>query len=74
MCLDMIRGAEEIIKRDLPVLSLGIYHNQEELPGVYEYLKSLNLNYEYLIQSLSPKIESIELNLLAFPKNVKSGI
>lgn len=74
MCLDMIRGAEEIIKRDLPVLSLGIYHNQEELLGVYEYLKSLNLNYEYLIQSLSPKIESIELNLLAFPKNVKSGI
>lgn len=68
MCLEMVRGAEKIIKRDLPVLSLGIYHNQEELLGVYSYLKSLNLNYEYQIQSLSPKVESIELTLLAFPK------
>ena len=69
MCLEMIRGAEKILKRDLPVLSLGIYHNQEELLGVYDYLKSLNLNYKYQVQSLSPKIESIELTLLAFPKN-----
>ena len=67
MCLEMVRGAEKIIKRDLPVLSLGIYHNQEELLGVYSYLKSLNLNYKYQIQSLSPKVESIELTLLAFP-------
>lgn len=67
MCLEMIRGAEKILKRDLPVLSLGIYHNQEELLGVYSYLKSLNLDYEYQVQSLSPKVESIELTLLAFP-------
>lgn len=67
MCLEMIRGAEKILKRDLPVLSLGIYHNQKELLGVYSYLKSLNLNYKYQIQSLSPKVESIELTLLAFP-------
>ena len=74
MCLDLIRGAEKIIKRDLPVLSLGIYHNQEELLGVYDYLKSLNLNYKYQVQSLSPKIESIELTLLAFPKNANDSI
>ena len=68
MCLPFVKGSIQCIRRDLPVLSLCIYHNQEEILGVYSYLKSWDLPYEYHLQYLTPKAESIELVLLAYPK------
>lgn len=55
MGLKMLRGAIETIQRDRPVLSLSIYHNQEEFFGIYKRLKSLDLNYAF------------ELKLCCFP-------
>lgn len=66
MGLELVKGAEKIIKRDLPVLSLSIYHNEEELLGIYSYLKSLDLEYEYHVVAL--RDPAMELTLLAFPK------
>ena len=68
MGLDLVKGATEIIKRDLPVLSLSIYHNEDELLGIYSYLKSMNLEYEYHVRVLSCKYCFVELTLIAFPK------
>ena len=68
MGLELVKGAEKIIKRDLPVLSLSIYHNEEELLGIYSYLKSLDLEYEYHVQCLTPNCCSVELTLIALPK------
>ena len=69
MGLELVKGAEKIIKRDLPVLSLSIYHSEEELLGVYSYLKALKLDYEYHVLSLTLSYTTMELTLLAFPKN-----
>lgn len=68
MGLDLVKGATEIIKRDLPVLALSIYHNEEELLGIYSYLKSLDLNYEYHVKCLSLNCCSVELTLIAIPQ------
>lgn len=67
MGLDMLKGAEKTIKRDMPVLSLSIYHNPEEFFGIYEMLKFWNLDYTCRIESLCPPWENHELTLLAFP-------
>lgn len=68
MGLVMLRGAQETILRDRPVLSLAIYHNKEELLGTYAFLKSLNPGYRYRIVQLAPPWEWHELCLLAWPE------
>ena len=65
--LDLVKGAAKLIERDLPVLCLAVYHNEEELLGVCSFLRSLNLPYEYHVQALSPGSWPLELTFLAFP-------
>ena len=72
MCLPLLKGATKIIKRDLPVLSLCIYHNKEELLDVYPYLKSLALDYEVHVQAHSSSAETAELTMMAFPRHLLS--
>ena len=68
MGLDLLKGAIETVKRDLPILSLCIYHNTEEFIGIYELLTSLDLNYEYKIVSHGLPWQNVELTLLALPR------
>ncbi len=68
MGLAMLRGSEETIRRDRPVLSLSIYHNKEEMLGTYAFLKSLKPGYRYRIVQLAPPWEWHELCLLAWPE------
>jgi FkbM family methyltransferase len=68
MGLELVRGAIETIRKDLPILSIGIYHNRQELFGVYELLRSLELPYDYRILSLCFPWENFDLTLLAVPR------
>jgi FkbM family methyltransferase len=68
MALDLVKGAADTIRRDRPVLSIAIYHSAEEFFGVYEYLRSLDANYRFLIRSLSDSVLCEgETVLLAYP-------
>ena len=53
MGLDMVMGAEEVIRANRPVLCLSIYHNREELFGIYDLLKQWELDYHFMIRKLS---------------------
>jgi FkbM family methyltransferase len=68
MGLVMLRGAQETILRDRPVLSLAIYHNKEEMLGTYAFLKSLRIGYRYRMLQMAPPWEWRELCLLAWPE------
>lgn len=66
--VDLIRGAEQTIRRDLPVLSLAIYHNEDELFGTYQLLKSWELPYRYELKKMSYCWENAEIILMAYPE------
>ena len=68
MGLNFVRGAEQIIRRDRPLLSLSIYHNASEFAGIYQTLKSWNLDYHFEIKSFSPLTPWGEHSLFAYPK------
>ena len=68
MALDLVKGAAGTILRDRPILSIAIYHSAEEFFGVYEYLRSLDANYRFLIRALSDSVLCEgETVLLAYP-------
>ena len=48
--LDMLKGAENIIRRDLPKIAVCIYHNASDLYQILLWLKDLNLNYKFAIR------------------------
>ena len=67
MGLQMVKGALETIKRDRPVLLLGIYHNADEFTGIYALLKDELQGYHYQVEALS---SFYEITLLAWPEEV----
>ena len=68
MGLKFIKGAEQTIRRDRPLLSLSVYHNADEFAGIYQLLKSWDLNYNFALIQLSPLIAGMELTLFAYPR------
>ena len=67
MGLEMLMGAENIIRKNRPVLSLCIYHNQDEFFGIYETLKKWDLGYKFIIRHVNPTTAN-ELTLIAWPE------
>lgn len=67
MGLHFLKGAKNTILRDRPLLSLSIYHNEDEFAGIYQTLKEWDLNYHFEIKSFSPKITHGEYSLFAYP-------
>ena len=65
--LDLIIGAEQCIRKYLPVLSIAIYHNEKEFFGIYKLLNSWNLPYRFKIRKYSYCWENTEITLLAIP-------
>lgn len=65
MGLKMVRGAIEAIRRDRPVLLLSIYHNKEELLGIYRFLKENVQGYRYRVEALA---KLCEITLIASPE------
>lgn len=67
MGLKVLNGAEKIIRRDRPLLSLSIYHNEEEFTGIYRTLRSWDLGYHCEIKQFSPLVPHGEYSLFAYP-------
>ena len=68
MGLEMLLGAEKTIRQDRPLLSLSIYHNKEELLGIYQTLRKWDLNYHCMTRMLGwPTAGFAELSLIAYP-------
>lgn len=49
----MLKGSEEILKRDRPILLLSIYHRRDDLFKLQNYIMNLNLNYKFYIRHYS---------------------
>ena len=67
MGLKFLRGAEATIRRDRPLLSLSIYHNEEEFTGIYRTLREWDLGYHCELRRFSPYIMHGEYSLFAYP-------
>ena len=74
MGLQMLQGAVEVLKRDRPVLSLSMYHSEEEFWGQYEFLQELKLNYRFRILLLHRGPVLGELTLWGVPEEVEAAI
>jgi len=48
--LDMLRGAESIIKRDRPLLAVCIYHNASDMFTIPLYIKDICEDYKFKIR------------------------
>lgn len=73
MGLDMLLGAESVIRKNRPVLLLSIYHNKEELLGIYDTLKKWDLDYRYMIRMLLCPLALTELTLIAWPGELEDS-
>ncbi len=69
--LKMLRGAEQTIRRDRPILCLSIYHNREEFLGIYRCLKDWNIDYHVWIRLHRLPFQVNELNLIACPSELR---
>ena len=48
--LDMLKGAEEIIRRDRPKMAICIYHNASDMYRIQQWIKALNLDYKFAVR------------------------
>ena len=47
---DMLKGAEKIIRRDLPKIAVCIYHDASDMYQILNWLAELNLDYKFSIR------------------------
>ena len=73
MGLKMIRGAEQTICRDQPILTIAVYHCPDELFGIPEILKSWGLKYTFRYEFLEPEMTR-ELTLIAYPEKLENSV
>lgn len=59
--LDMLTGAEQIIKRDKPKLALCVYHKVDDLINIVNKLKNLVPEYKFFLRHHSPHISETVL-------------
>lgn len=67
MALDMVKGAVDTLTQHKPILSIGVYHNTDELFGVYNYIKSLNIGYHIYFKMYGAPWRNTDLTLMALP-------
>lgn len=63
--LNALKGAEEVIKRDKPILAICVYHKKEDLVTIPQYIKALYPSYKLYLRSHARW--SRELVLYALP-------
>lgn len=66
--LEMVKGAEEIIRRDRPLLTIGIYHSPDEFFGIPKLLHSWIPEYKFMLRRCQclPMVCYNELTLIAY--------
>lgn len=48
--LDMLIGAERVLRRDKPKLAISIYHNAVDMCCILKWLSGLNLGYKFYVR------------------------
>lgn len=71
MGLKFLLGAKKVIERDRPLLTIAVYHCEEELFGISKLLKEWDLHYHIEFKSLRPMTQLGELVLFAYPEEWK---
>ena len=54
--LDMLIGAEKIIRRDRPKLAIAIYHNASDMYQILLWLHSLGMGYKFAVRHHTPDL------------------
>ena len=68
--LEVLKGAEEIIKNQSPVLAISIYHKKEDFVDIPNYINSIVKNYMFFLRKYVPWrsiVSKDELVLYAVP-------
>lgn len=65
--LRFLNGARATIMRDRPLLSLSIYHCEDEFTGIYRTIKAWDIDYHCEIKSFAPFTPNGEISLFAYP-------
>ncbi len=68
LSLRVVRGAEKIIKRDKPLITVAIYHNPEEFFGIVPLLHEWVPEYKFMVRrcQCNPRITYSEITLIAY--------
>jgi len=68
MGLKAVRGMEQTLRKDRPILLLAVYHNADELFRIKPFIESLDIGYAFRLRSLSHTAGVLmEIALLAYP-------
>lgn len=59
-------GAEEIMKKDKPILVIALYHSGKDFFEIPPYIKSVNPDYEFVITHTNPLAPTHEEYLIAY--------
>lgn len=65
--LEAVRGAEQTIRRDRPVLLVSIYHTVKDFFGVKAFLENLVPDYRFSIRHLDANEMLLEYMLIGIP-------
>ena len=68
MSLPVIRGAEQMIRQDKPLITVAMYHNPEEFFGIVPLLHKWVPEYKFMVRrcQCNPRIPYSEITLIAF--------
>ena len=68
MGLRVIKGAEKMIRRDKPLITVAIYHNPEEFFGIVPLLHEWVPEYKFMVRrcQCNPSTPYAEITLIAF--------
>ena len=68
MGLLVVRGAEKMIKRDKPLITVAVYHNPEEMFGIVPLLREWVPEYKFMVRrcQCNPRIPYTEITLIAY--------
>ena len=68
MSLRVVRGAEKMIKRDKPLITVAIYHNPEEFFGIVPLLHEWVPEYKFMVRrcQCNPRVTYSEITLIAY--------
>lgn len=68
--LDALKGAEEVIKRDQPILAVCLYHKKEDFVTIPQYMKSLCTSYKFYLRAHDRW--TMDFVLYALPQEIHS--
>lgn len=61
-----LKGAEDTIKRDRPLLIISIYHSFDDYTSIKPYLENLDLGYRFMIRKLCKTRGLLDTVLIAY--------